>query len=125
MQKVSRGNLSVRAEIVSGHDDFQQLNRSFNQMVEQLDDLIRTVSELRLQEAHIRLRQKDAVIEALQNQINPHMLYNSLEIIKSMAYLENTDAIIRMSTNLGDVYRYTAKITEKEVPLKEELDHVQ
>ncbi len=124
MERVSKGDLAARAEAIPGQDDFQHLNRSFNIMVARLDELMNTVTELRLKEAHARLRQKDAIIEALQNQINPHLLYNSLDIIKSMAYLENTEAVVKMAKNLGDVYRYTAKITEKEVTLREELDHV-
>lgn len=61
------------------------------------------------------------MIKALQNQINPHLLYNTLGIITSMAYLEKVPVIERMARNLADVYRYTAQFTDMEVYLEEEL----
>ncbi|WP_310226029.1 histidine kinase [Paenibacillus qinlingensis] len=124
MSQVAKGNLDVRADMIPGNDEFQQLNLSFNVMIQQLNDLMVTVADLRVQEVQSQLRQKVAVIHALQNQINPHLLYNSLEIIRSLAYLENVPMIETMSRNLADLYRYTAKWTEMTVSLKEELHHL-
>jgi two-component system sensor histidine kinase YesM len=70
------------------------------------------------------LGQKEAMIQALQNQINPHLLYNTLEIINSLAYIEKNERIQIIAKNLGDYYRYTASIKEPFVTLREELDHV-
>jgi two-component system sensor histidine kinase YesM len=86
--------------------------------------LTNTVSDLKIREVQLELRQKEAVIQALQNQINPHLLYNTLDIIKSMAYLEKVPKIETIARNLADVYRYTAKTPELEVTLDEELEHL-
>ncbi|MCC2684255.1 MAG: histidine kinase [Paenibacillaceae bacterium] len=86
--------------------------------------LTNTVSDLQIREVQLELRQKEAVIQALQNQINPHLLYNTLDIIKSMAYLEKVPKIERIARNLADVYRYTAKSPDLEVTLGEELEHL-
>ncbi|WP_248926067.1 cache domain-containing sensor histidine kinase [Paenibacillus hamazuiensis] len=121
MDKVFQGNYGTRAEFYPSRNEFQKLNYSFNKMVEQLDEQLGTISNLKLQEIHARLRQKEAYIQALQNQINPHLLYNSLDVIKSIGYIHNDELVVSMAGNLADVYRYTAKISDNEVTLKEEL----
>jgi two-component system sensor histidine kinase YesM len=121
MDKVFQGDYETRAEFHQGRNEFQKLNRSFNKMVEQLNDQLNMISDLKLQEIHAQLRQKEAYIQALQNQINPHLLYNSLDVIKSIGYINNDELVVSMAGNLADVYRYTAKISDSEVTLKEEL----
>ncbi|NOU64644.1 HAMP domain-containing protein [Paenibacillus sp. LMG 31461] len=121
MSNVERGDLNVRAVYVSGHDEFQYLNRSFNMMVDQIQELIETVSTLKYKEVSLQLREKEAMVKALQTQINPHFLYNSLDIIKSMAYLEDMPEIVNMARSLADFYRYTAKDTDSMVKLEDEL----
>lgn len=125
MKRVENGELTVSAEVVPGKDELQQLNRSFNRMTERLKELILNVHYLEMKEAHLQLRQRDALIQALQNQINPHLLYNTLEIIKSIAYIEKVPMIEKMVTNLASVYRYTSKMPGSEVPLRDELRNLQ
>lgn len=121
MGSVERGDLQVRASYASGHDEFQYLNRSFNMMIEQVNHLLDTVSTMKLREVSLQLREKEALVKALQNQINPHFLYNSLDIIKSMAYLEDMPEIVTMARSLADFYRYTAQDMNAIVKLEEEL----
>jgi two-component system, sensor histidine kinase YesM len=121
MNRVFQGNYNTRAEFHQGQNEFQKLNYSFNKMVEQLEEQLHTISDLKLREVHTRLRQKEAYIQALQNQINPHLLYNSLDVIKSIGYINNDELVVSMAGNLADVYRYTAKFSDHEVTLKEEL----
>ncbi|MCL7748477.1 sensor histidine kinase [Halalkalibacter alkaliphilus] len=124
MLRVEKGDLHVRAPEMSGNDEIFHLNRSFNNMVEQIDELLSNVTSLELREANLLLREKEAIIQALQNQIDPHFLYNSLDIIKSIAYMEDVSQIVTMSRNLADFYRYTAKNVTKVVTLREELEHL-
>jgi two-component system sensor histidine kinase YesM len=70
---------------------------------------------------HFQLRQKEAVIQTLQNQINPHLLYNTLDIIKSIAYLEGNGKIEIISGHLADIYRYSTNLQDIQVELSEEL----
>jgi two-component system, sensor histidine kinase YesM len=121
MRQVSKGDLSVQSESVPGQDELGQLFHSFNVMVKRLDELLVTNSRLQMKEMQALLKQKETMIKALQNQINPHLLYNTLGIIASMAYLQNAPVIQRMARNLSDVYRYTAKFTDMEVKLEDEL----
>ncbi|MFD0714788.1 histidine kinase [Paenibacillus sp. GCM10027626] len=122
MATVAKGDLSVRAKLEKRRDEFQYLQLGFNNMVSRLQQLMGEVYELQMNEMRLELRQKEALIRALQNQINPHLLYNTLGIIKSMAYFENMPKIELIARNLADVYRYTARFEQSEVTLREELD---
>ena len=124
MEKLQVGNLSVRAPVEPGRDEIQLLGKSFNRMTERLDELVNTVTSMELKEVQMQLMQKEATIQALQNQINPHLLYNTLDIIKSIAYLEEVPKIERMAENLASLYRYTAKLEHAEVSLGDELEHL-
>ncbi|ANY71235.1 hypothetical protein BBD41_00765 [Paenibacillus ihbetae] len=125
MKQVENGDTSVRAEVITGKDEIQQLNGSFNQMTSRLNELIHTVHRLEINEMQLQLRQRDAHIRALQNQINPHLLYNTLEIIKSIAFIEKVPTIEKMVTSLAAVYRYSSKMPGAEVLLRDELKNLQ
>jgi two-component system sensor histidine kinase YesM len=125
MQKVQLGDLSVRASYAAGRDETQMVNKSFNQMTERLEELVHTVYNLELKEVQLQLRQKEAMVQALQNQINPHLLYNTLDLIKSIAFLEQVPRIEKITTNLASVYRYSASLDQLEIQLREELIHLQ
>jgi two-component system sensor histidine kinase YesM len=121
LEKVARGDLSVRLEPASDISEFQILSYSFNKMVEQLNDTLHMVAELEMKEIKLQLHQQEATIQALQNQINPHLLYNTLNIISGIACLEGNPLTEKLSQNLADVYRYAASFTNREVTLQDEL----
>lgn len=124
MEKLQTGDLSVRASLVSGRDEIHLLSLSFNRMAKKLNELVNTVYSMELKEAQMKLLQKEATIQALQNQINPHLLYNTLDIIKSIAFLEQVPKIERIAENLASLYRFTAKLEQSEITLLEELEHL-
>jgi two-component system sensor histidine kinase YesM len=124
MEKLQTGDLTVRAPVTPGNDEIQLLSLSFNRMAGRLSELVNTVYKMELKEAQTQLLQKETTIQALQNQINPHLLYNTLDIIKSIAYLEGVPKIEKMAENLGSLYRFTAKLEQSEISLEEELDQL-
>ena len=124
MEQLQTGDLSVRAPVTPERDEIQMLRLSFNRMAERLNQLVNTVYSMELKEVQMKLLQKEATIQALQNQINPHLLYNTLDIIKSIAFLEGVPRIERMAENLASLYRFTAKLEQSEISLTEELEHL-
>ena len=58
MKRVETGDTNVRAEVVEGKDEIQQLNGSFNQMTARLNELIHTVHHLEINEMQLQLRQR-------------------------------------------------------------------
>ncbi|MGY4760522.1 cache domain-containing sensor histidine kinase [Paenibacillus caseinilyticus] len=116
MKRVERGELGVSVPIES-RDEVGQLSQTFNLMVSRLSDL-----GYRLYESEIR--EKDSQIAALQSQINPHFLYNTLGSISMYAELGGSREVVRMTNNLSRLLRYSIGSNRHEVPLSQELEHV-
>ena len=85
----------------------------------------RQLSELeeKLQDEYsVRMVDKQAKLSALQSQINPHFLYNTLECIRSEALLYDCDSIARMAKALASFFRYSISKKENIVTLREEFN---
>lgn len=116
MKKVVVGDLHVSIPI-SSRDEIGQLSQSFNIMVSKLSDL-----GYRLYESEIR--EKNAQISALQSQINPHFLYNTLGSISMYAEIQGNREVVKMTNNLSKLLRYSINSHKSQVPLNMELEHV-
>ena len=101
---------------VKYHDEIGQLRGSFNDMAEKINNLINEVY------AERNSRQQ-AQIHALQMQINPHFLYNTLETINWLANEKGADNISEVTRSLGKLMRFSLK-KERTCLLEEELDAV-
>lgn len=97
-------------------DEFGYLYSQFNKMTERLHDLI---EDNYLQRIHTQ----EAQLKHLQSQITPHFLYNSLFTVKQMAEIEDVEGIKTFSDYLGKYFRYMTRDFEREVTLKQELEH--
>lgn len=115
-QKLKNEDYSVRLK-PKGNTEFTFLFNRFNSMVSQIQALFK---KSYLEQIHIR----EAKLKQLQSQINPHFFYNCFSFISSMAKLENYSAIIAMSQNLSDYYRYTTRQEKELVTITEELEFV-
>lgn len=73
----------------------------------------------------ISVSKKQAEYLALQNQINPHFLYNTLEGIRSEALLAGLDSVAEMTEALGTFFRYTISQVEHLVTLEDELANIE
>lgn len=85
MEKVSEGDLHTRAQVESG-DEIGELAMEFNEMLDRIEELIGQL----LQEEQ---KKKDMELEALQYQITPHFMYNTLNSIKYAALLKGDKEI--------------------------------
>lgn len=72
-----------------------------------------------------KLRQKQAEYLALQNQINPHFLYNALEAIRTDALLADCGDIAETTEALATFFRYTISNVKEDVTFSEELDNTE
>ncbi|BBI36521.1 cache domain-containing sensor histidine kinase [Cohnella abietis] len=117
MKRVELGDFKVRAEDSGQQDEIGRLSRVFNMMLESVDKLIHRVYLL-------DIRQKDAKLMALQAQINPHMLFNTLNSMKALSRKQQAHDVADMAENLADLFRYSMKGWNRPVTLAEELEHV-
>lgn len=118
---VQKGDLSVRAPLPptkdGDYDEIGRLTSAFNHMVERLQHLIE-------ENYLMQIRQKDAQLGALQAQINPHFLYNTLESISCIAQVNEVEEISEISRALANMFRYNVDNKHKEVAVREEVEHL-
>jgi len=94
------------------------LNRELEAVQDKVTELLNT-------DQMMNLSKRQAQFIALQNQINPHFLYNTLEAIRSEALTSGLESVASMTEALSTFFRYTISQVETLVPLKMELDNTQ
>ena len=114
IQQVQQGNLDVRV-LVDCEDEMGQIADNFNTMTEKVRKLIEEVKEA-------LEKQKNAEIRALEAQINPHFLYNTLDSINWMAIEKGEYEISKMLRNLGVILRYSISKSNQMVDVLEMAD---
>lgn len=116
MQRVQTGDLDARVDIRS-NDEMEYLGEGFNRMVSDLTHYIEEVFVA-------NVCQKEAELNALKMQIQPHYLYNTLDVIR-MTAVENQDMrTARLLEGLGKQLRYVIGRQQERAPLYMELDSI-
>ncbi|WP_217597581.1 sensor histidine kinase [Cohnella sp. GbtcB17] len=111
--RVEMGDLSVRSPVRS-EDEIGHLTRKFNRMIERLQELLDKVK--REQE-----RKRQAELQALQSQINPHFLYNTLASIRFMLVKHTPEVIDSMIVALVKLLKQSISRQDELIPIEEEL----
>lgn len=111
--RLQGGDLSARIRM-EGEDELQQISESFNYMCDRLESYIEKmyVSEI---------RQKSAELSALQAQINPHFLYNTLESIRMKAFASGNRDVGQMIYLLAGIFRNMIR-NQTSIKLAEEIN---
>ena len=99
-------------------DEVGMLSRHFSHMAREIDGLIQT-------DYTNRILLREAQLKALEAQINPHFLYNTLECIRSEALLYECDSIARMAKALAAFFRYSISNKENIVTIRDELRNIE
>lgn len=115
IDRVESGDLDSRILLKHYDDEMGHIALSFNHMCDNLKAYIDKVYVA-------NLSQKDAELHALQSQINPHFLFNTLEVIRMKAVSKGDDDVGRMIRMLGELFRNSLKKTMI-VSLRDELDY--
>ncbi|GIP59603.1 sensor histidine kinase [Paenibacillus sp. FSL W8-0186] len=101
----------------TGNDEIADLGQSFNIMLSK----IKTLLEQNIREQE---EMKKAELRALQAQINPHFLYNTLDSILWMAEAGKTDKVIRLVESLSRLFRISLSKGKDWISLEKEIEHV-
>ncbi|WP_424769236.1 sensor histidine kinase [Paenibacillus sp. sgz302251] len=117
MRRVERENFDTEMK-VRGNDEITLLAIGFNQMSQKLDELIN--------EVHVsKMKQKEAQLKALQEQINPHFLYNTLDLIYWMSRMENAFDTSVMINSLSQLFRIGLNSGSRFTTVRKEVEHLE
>ena len=117
MHKVEEGDLSIRAEIAI-NNEIGHLSETFNSMVARIKQLMeQTVS------AEEQKRQTE--IKALQAQINPHFLYNTLDTIIWMSASGKNEEVVKVTSALAHLFRTSVSKGDSLVPVAIEVQNIE
>ena len=114
MDEVQKGNLDSHLPITA-NNEIGQLTAHFNLMQDSINLLMQRLVE----ESEAK---RSAEIKALQSQINPHFLYNTLDSIRWIAVIQKNSGIVKMVTALSGLLKNMAKGFNEKVTLQKELD---
>ncbi|BBI31503.1 sensor histidine kinase [Cohnella abietis] len=117
VRKIQNGNFQVRIP-VRGEDEIDWLALNINSMAGQIDELVNRVYKS-------LVSQKEAELSALQAQINPHFLFNTLETLRMMAETGDQPQLSDAITALGSIMRYNIYNGKESVTLATEIEHIQ
>ncbi|WP_158661059.1 sensor histidine kinase [Bacillus kwashiorkori] len=115
IKEVETGNLDVRIPTSKRDDELTTIANSFNSMLDQVNYYIQHFYVL-------TMKQQQAELKALQAQINPHFLFNTLEVIRMQALIDGSKQSSKMIFLLSKLFRYTLESKEM-VPLYLEIEN--
>ena len=110
---------------VHSQDEVGRLTGTFNQMKHAMQEHLATLNALHREEVRNLALEKDldhTRMEMLKSQVNPHFLFNTLNMISCMARLEDAETTDKMIVSLGNLFRHNLRTKQQEVTLEEELD---
>lgn len=117
MLKIKKGNWEYRLPETSLSKEFELLNSTFNEMAAEITRLKEDVFVRQLQAQKARL-------DLLQSQINPHFFMNSLNIVYSLAGLNETKLIRKLVQHIVEFLRFTMQNNREWITVKQEIDHI-
>ena len=109
------GHLTERAEVLN-HNETGALSKSFNKMLDRIENLMGEV-------VNEQEEKRKYELQALQAQINPHFLYNTLDSIIWMAEAKNSD-VVPMTEALAKLFRISLNKGNEFIRIEDEMEHV-
>lgn len=113
--KVGEGARSLDGEF--GDDEIGKIGQEFNRMVNEKLALSEKITQ-------VELKNKQAELELLQSNINPHFLYNTLDSLYWMAIIHEADDIAELTKAMSDIFKIALSKGDKFIPVSQELDFV-
>lgn len=119
--RVSAGELTVSLPEKPTNDEIGSLYRSIRHMLEELRRSFERDKDLHEKEKLV----KTLELQALQSQIHPHFLFNTLNVLSKLALIENAEKTSDLIVSLSNLLRYNLQTLDRPVTIREELRHVQ
>lgn len=103
-----------------GCSEITELGHEFSGMLEDIEKLNRKIFQSATDLYELKVQKQEAELAYLRSQVDPHFLYNTLEVIRKKALDKDAPEIAQMTLDMGNIFRYSAK-GEDEVTLEEEI----
>jgi two-component system sensor histidine kinase YesM len=116
MKGIEQGNFGEKVE-VSGNDEISLLQRRFNRMSTEINNLIEEVYKIKISKQHEEMK-------VLEGRINSHFLYNTLDTVKWIAFRNNEPDIVQIVTSLSKFFRISLNKGNDILTVEKELEHV-
>lgn len=130
-RNIASNNFFIDDVVVDNRDELGELVTAFNKMKFTTSEYIKALEEKRealdqlhaqeMENLEIEKQLETMNLELLKSQINPHFLFNTLNVIAGMANLEDASTTEQMIEALSSLFRYNLKNQEKEALLSQEL----
>ena len=117
LQTLNNNNLPSSIQKETEKDELQQLTDSYQMMTKRLHDAI-------LKEQKASMLQLQSLYDSLQAQVNPHFIYNVLNIISARGVMDDDDMICEICGALASILRYSTGTQRRYVTLDEELEYM-
>ena len=116
MKKVQKGDFSVSDVVVDSRNEIGSLTKSFDVMTHKIQELME-------QNVHEQEEKRKSELKALQSQINPHFLYNTLDSIIWMAEGKKNEEVVLMTASLARLLRQSISNEDEVVPIANEVEY--
>ncbi|MBB6677928.1 sensor histidine kinase [Cohnella lubricantis] len=116
MARINKGDYNARVEVRT-RDEIGFLGNQFNRMAETIQQLIE-------HDFKLRLMNQESQIKALQAQISPHFLFNTLQMMAGIAGVNKVPDLKLICQSLSQMYRYNMNIQNEWVRLRDEVMHI-
>jgi two-component system sensor histidine kinase YesM len=116
MKMIEKGNFDTQVDVNSSNE-IGQLGLRFNRMTAKIKELmIQNIQEQELK--------RKSELKALQAQINPHFLYNTLDSIIWMAEVKKAGEVVLMVSSLAKLFRLSLSKGDEIIPIRNEIEHI-
>ena len=118
MREVEKGDFENVNIVISGENEISSLSNSFKIMISEIKKLME-------QNINEQKQKRKSEIKALQAQINPHFLYNTLDSIIWMAECNKTKEVVIMTSSLAKLLRESISNEEEVTTINREINHIE
>jgi len=116
MNRIRQGETQLRLPEMR-QDELNKLGNTFNSMLDRIEELI-------AREYQTAIQLNDTKYKALQTQVNPHFLYNTLDTMSAIAMLHDCQIVSTLCHALSDLFRYSLRMDEPLASISDELKHL-
>lgn len=117
MQEAEKEHYLKSVSVSASYEELSHLLKSYNGMIDEIQKLF-------IQKQELYKKQAEAEYQALQMQITPHFLFNSLDSINCLAQIKNEPEISEMVRGLAHIFQYNMKFDSGKTTLGDEVEHV-